>query len=76
VNRLPLILALATVYLVWGSTYLAIRVAVLGMPPFLTAWTLAGSALIILSVGLVIQGGKRSTPPRTLPPRLARSRSA
>ena len=28
------VLAFATVYLVWGSTYLAIRVAVGSMPPF------------------------------------------
>lgn len=35
----PLLLAaaFATVYLVWGSTYLAIRVAVESMPPFLMA---------------------------------------
>ena len=32
-------LGLATVYLVWGSTYLAIRVAVQTMPPFLMAST-------------------------------------
>lgn len=28
-------LALASVYLVWGSTYLAIRVGLQGYPPFL-----------------------------------------
>jgi drug/metabolite transporter (DMT)-like permease len=41
-------LALGTVYVVWGSTYLAIRVAVETMPPFLFAATrflVAGAAL-------------------------------
>lgn len=36
-SRSALILAFATIYLVWGSTYLAIRVAVATMPPFLMA---------------------------------------
>lgn len=42
------VLAFATVYLVWGSTYLAIRVAVGSMPPFALAavrFALAGSLL-------------------------------
>ena len=41
-------LALATVYLVWGSTYLAIRVMVETVPPLLGAglrFLLAGAAL-------------------------------
>jgi drug/metabolite transporter (DMT)-like permease len=41
-------LAFATVYLIWGSTYLGIRVAVRTMPPFLMAGTrylLAGAIL-------------------------------
>lgn len=33
----PVILGLAVVYLVWGSTYLAIRYVVEALPPFLTA---------------------------------------
>src|SRR5215468_6284687 len=40
-----ILLAFAIIYLVWGSTYLAIRVGVLEMPPFLMAglrFTLAG----------------------------------
>lgn len=36
-SRSALILAFATIYLVWGSTYLAIRVAVGTIPPFLMA---------------------------------------
>jgi drug/metabolite transporter (DMT)-like permease len=36
-SRTALILAFATIYLVWGSTYLGIRVAVESMPPFAMA---------------------------------------
>ena len=49
----PIALALAIVYVVWGSTYLAIRVAVESLPPFLMAggrWIAA--AAILLAVGL------------------------
>lgn len=55
-SRLPLILALLIVYVVWGSTYLAIRVAVLGMPPFLMASIrfLIASALLI-GVGVLMR---------------------
>jgi drug/metabolite transporter (DMT)-like permease len=36
-SRTAFIVAFATIYLVWGSTYLGIRVAVETMPPFLMA---------------------------------------
>jgi drug/metabolite transporter (DMT)-like permease len=36
-ERAPILLALAAVYLVWGSTYLAIRYALEGFPPFFLA---------------------------------------
>ena len=39
------ILAFASVYIIWGSTYLAIRVAIESIPPFLmlgTRFLLAG----------------------------------
>lgn len=42
------VLSLAAVYLVWGSTYLAIRLALVSLPPFLMAGTrfaVAGAAL-------------------------------
>ena len=38
-SRLAFVAAFAAVYLVWGSTYLAIRVAVQSIPPFLMAAT-------------------------------------
>jgi drug/metabolite transporter (DMT)-like permease len=47
-ERIQLWTALWVVYLVWGSTYLAIKVAVRTLPPFLTAGTrfLAAAALL------------------------------
>lgn len=50
VRPLLLVAAFATVYGVWGSTYLAIRVAVESMPPFLMAsgrFLLAGIPLFL-----------------------------
>ncbi len=47
-TRTALLLAFAAIYLIWGSTYLAIRVAVETMPPFLMAgvrFLIAGTLL-------------------------------
>src|SRR5580698_10344651 len=44
------LLAYAIIYLVWGSTYLAIRVGVLEMPPLLMA------AIRFLIAGLLLYG--------------------
>lgn len=47
-SRAKVIAAFAAVYVIWGSTYLAIRVCVASMPPFLMAGTrflLAGAVL-------------------------------
>jgi drug/metabolite transporter (DMT)-like permease len=35
--RLRVVLAFAAIYLIWGSTYLGIRIAIETLPPFLTA---------------------------------------
>jgi drug/metabolite transporter (DMT)-like permease len=46
------VLALSTIYLIWGSTYLAIRFAIATLPPFLMAgvrFLLAGSLLYALA---------------------------
>ena len=46
-------IALTTVYIVWGSTYLAIRVAVRTIPPFLMAgvrFLIAGGVLYVWSI--------------------------
>jgi len=44
------VLAFLTLYLVWGSTYLAIRIGVQPLPPLLFAgarWLVAGAALLV-----------------------------
>jgi drug/metabolite transporter (DMT)-like permease len=51
-STLAVALALATVYLVWGSTYLAIRVTDRTMPPFLMSsvrFLIAGAALYLFA---------------------------
>ncbi|MBL9189137.1 MAG: EamA family transporter [Opitutaceae bacterium] len=48
-SRVALILAFAAIYLIWGTTYLGIRVAVETMPPFLMSgvrFVVAGAALL------------------------------
>jgi len=48
-DTLKLVLAFAAIYLVWGSTYLAIRYAVETIPPLVTAairHTIAGSVML------------------------------
>jgi drug/metabolite transporter (DMT)-like permease len=49
-SRLTLLSAFAAVYVIWGSTYLAIRFAIGSMPPFLMAavrFLIAGSILYL-----------------------------
>lgn len=51
-SRLLVVLAFAAVYIVWGSTYLGIRLAIETLPPFLmagTRFTLAGAILLTWS---------------------------
>ncbi|MFZ5851100.1 MAG: EamA family transporter [Actinomycetota bacterium] len=50
-------MALAIVYVVWGSTYLAIRVAVGSMPPLLTAGVRFVVAAGILAAALALRHG-------------------
>jgi drug/metabolite transporter (DMT)-like permease len=54
-TRVELWSALAIVYVVWGSTYLGIKVAVRTLPPFLTAGTrfLAAAAILALVLTLL-----------------------
>ena len=50
-HRLRLLIAFAAIYLIWGSTYLAIRYAVATIPPYLMAGTrFATAGLILLAV--------------------------
>ncbi|HLH05126.1 MAG TPA: EamA family transporter [Bryobacteraceae bacterium] len=51
-QRLPIALAFLAIYVVWGSTFLAIRVAVATVPPLFAAGTrfvIAGAALYLWS---------------------------
>ena len=50
--RLRLIAAFAAVYIVWGSTYLAIKFAVETLPPLL----MAGARFLVSGVILLIWG--------------------
>lgn len=52
-GRLPILLAFLAVYLIWGSTYLAIRIAVATLPPFLMA------AIRFLVAGGILMGALR-----------------
>ncbi len=52
-------MALAIVYVVWGSTYLAIRVMVEGLPPLLSAGIRFVVAGTILAGALALRGGIR-----------------
>ncbi|MBI4625647.1 MAG: EamA family transporter [Verrucomicrobia bacterium] len=58
-SRTSLFVAFGAIYLIWGSTYLGIRVAVEAMPPFL----LAGARFIIAGA-LLFAFLKHSTPAR------------
>lgn len=62
-SRLALIAAFAIVYVVWGSTYLAIRIAVQDLPPALLAgvrFLIAGLALGALALA------RGQSPPRSV----------
>ena len=55
-SRVLILLAFAAVYLIWGSTYLAIRYAIETLPPFLMAGTRFLSAGAILFTWALISG--------------------
>ncbi|RAJ41761.1 threonine/homoserine efflux transporter RhtA [Kitasatospora sp. SolWspMP-SS2h] len=52
--------ALGVVYVVWGSTYLAIRVVVETMPPLLSGALRFGAAALLLGAGLAVRQGWRA----------------
>jgi drug/metabolite transporter (DMT)-like permease len=52
-HRLLIVLGMLSIYIIWGSTYLAIRVAVETMPPFLMAGSRFFAAGIILATILI-----------------------
>src|SRR6185312_7268843 len=57
--RTQIILAFTAVYIIWGSTYLAIRFAVATMPPFLMAGVRFLIAGAILYLWMRLRGGER-----------------
>jgi len=60
-------LALTTIYIVWGSTYLAIRVADRTLPPFLMAavrFLVAGAILYVWAIRRGDRGGDRPGGPQ------------
>jgi drug/metabolite transporter (DMT)-like permease len=51
---ITLVAPLAALYVIWGSTYLAIRIAIETMPPFLMAavrFALAGALMYVFAIG-------------------------
>lgn len=60
-SRLALILGLSTLYLVWGSTYLAIKLAVETLPPFLMSGFRFLVASAIMVAWITITRGLRIT---------------
>lgn len=59
--RLGELLAFAAVYLIWGSTYLGIRVAVQSLPPFLLAGARSFSAGALMLLVLRLRGARAPT---------------
>lgn len=56
-SRALVFAALGAIYLIWGSTYLGIRVAVATMPPFLMAGArYAISGLLVLALAALLRG--------------------
>jgi hypothetical protein len=60
-SSLSYALAFAAVYLIWGSTYLGIRVAVQSLPPFLLAGARSFSAGLLLLLALRWRGARAAT---------------
>ena len=62
-SRVALLAAFAAIYLIWGSTYLAIRFAIETLPPFLMTgvrFVVAGSAMYIWARGTGLSRPTRS----------------
>ncbi len=58
-SRVNILIAFAAVYLIWGSTYLAIRFAIETIPPFLMAGFRFAVAGAVLYGGARLAGAKR-----------------
>src|SRR5260370_15944123 len=60
-RKAQILAAFLAVYLIWGSTYLAIRFAVETLPPFLLAGTRFLAAGATLYIWIRLRGGERPT---------------
>lgn len=60
-SKIAIVTAFAALYLIWGSTYLAIRFAIETMPPLLMAGTRFFFAGIIMFLIARLQGAPRTT---------------
>jgi drug/metabolite transporter (DMT)-like permease len=60
-SRLMIILSLLALYLLWGGTYLGMRYALQGFPPFIMAAVRQLSAGVILYLFLRVRGNPRPT---------------
>jgi drug/metabolite transporter (DMT)-like permease len=61
-SRLSLVMAFAAIYVIWGSTYLGIRVAVQSIPPLLMASGRFAIAGILIFTLLKLRGAAWPTP--------------
>lgn len=61
-SRTRIILAFAAIYIIWGSTYLAIRYAIETMPPFLMAGTRFATAGLLMYAWARLTGKERPEP--------------
>ena len=75
-SRAAVVVALLTVYVVWGSTYLGIAVVIQTMPPLLTAGVRYVVAGLIMLVGIVAFARLRPGAIRLERPTMAHWRSA
>src|SRR5258708_33927731 len=57
-DRTRVVLALGALYLIWGSTYLAIRIALEGIPPL----TIAGVRYVVAGAALYLFARLRGSP--------------
>jgi drug/metabolite transporter (DMT)-like permease len=60
-SRIGIVLSLLVLYLIWGSTYLAIRISLQSIPPFITGGARFVTAGIILYVFLRLRGSPAPT---------------
>ena len=60
-SRWALIMAFAAIYVIWGSTYLGLRVAVETMPPFLMAGTRFAVAGLLIFGFVMVRGASWPT---------------